>query len=167
MDMHKTEKVDKEFLEMIKEEIELEKYNIKEEFPQALSLAEKQKAEKDNKLLRLKGKIETVSVLILLFFSFVVTFAEMEPLSIIRFYLFGFSLFTVGMLAAVRIEQITGYYVCPKCNHKYTPSFISVLFAPRMVKRRYMICPRCGEWSWNEKFLNLQQKREQMFLKNF
>jgi hypothetical protein len=65
----------------------------------------------------------------------------------------GFVPFIIGILFAIRIEQIAGYYECQKCHHKYVPTYKSVLFAMHVNRTRYMKCPKCYKRSWNKKVL--------------
>lgn len=66
----------------------------------------------------------------------------------------GFILFAVGIVYCLKIEQITGFYECPKCGHKYVPSFKTVLWGMHNGRTRYMKCPKCGERSWQKKVLS-------------
>ena len=61
--------------------------------------------------------------------------------------------FSIGISYAIRIEQIAGYYECPNCNHKYIPTYKSVLFAMHVNRTRKMKCPNCGKKSWHKKVL--------------
>lgn len=63
----------------------------------------------------------------------------------------GIILFAIGMLYAIRIEQIAGYYECQKCHHKFIPTFNQVLFAMHINRTRYMKCPKCHKRSWCRK----------------
>lgn len=51
------------------------------------------------------------------------------------------------------IEQKVGFYECKNCNHKYVPKFINVLFAPHIIRTRYMKCQKCNKKSWQKKVL--------------
>ena len=74
---------------------------------------------------------------------------------VLRFVLIGvvFVLFIVGMIYALKIEQVAGYYECGKCHHKYVPTYKTVLFAQHINRTRYMRCPKCNQKSWNKKVL--------------
>lgn len=41
-------------------------------------------------------------------------------------------IFAIGIVKAVKIEQIAGYHECDKCHYKYIPSYNSVLFSMPM-----------------------------------
>ena len=57
----------------------------------------------------------------------------------------------LGVYAAIKIEQIAGYYECNKCGYKYVPKYNNVLWAMHIGRTRYMKCPKCGNRSWNKK----------------
>lgn len=66
----------------------------------------------------------------------------------------GVVLMIIGMVFALKIEQLAGYYECAKCHHKYVPAYRQVLFAYHVNRTRYMKCPKCGKKSWNRKVLS-------------
>ena len=66
----------------------------------------------------------------------------------------GFVPFAIGIVYALRIEQVAGYYECAKCGHRYVPTYRSVFFAPHINRTRHMRCPKCGKRSWQKKVLN-------------
>ncbi len=49
------------------------------------------------------------------------------------------------------IEQKAGYYVCPKCEHKFIPTYKQVFFALHLGRDRYMKCPSCKKISYCKK----------------
>lgn len=55
--------------------------------------------------------------------------------------------------ALLKIEQAAGYYRCSCCEHRHTPSYMSVLFAPHFFRIRYLKCPECNKKSWQKKVL--------------
>ena len=57
-------------------------------------------------------------------------------------------------LFAIKIEQVAGYYLCRKCNHKYVPTYSSVHFSMHIGRTRYMKCPKCRKYSWNKKIIS-------------
>jgi DNA-directed RNA polymerase subunit RPC12/RpoP len=59
--------------------------------------------------------------------------------------------FVICMGYALQIEQKAGWYECAKCGHKYVPTYKSVLWAMHVNRTRYMMCPECGEKSWQRK----------------
>ena len=66
----------------------------------------------------------------------------------------GFIPAIIGMLFGLKIEQTAGYYKCAKCNHKYVPTYSSVLWAMHINRTRYMKCPKCGKRSWQKKVIS-------------
>ena len=109
--------------------------------------------EKDKILLSMEIVIGVLSILILLSLTFVASFLQMQTWLRISLIIFSFIVAIIGILFALKIEQIAGYYVCKKCNHKYVPKFKSVLFAPHINRTRYMKCPNCKQKSWQKKVI--------------
>jgi DNA-directed RNA polymerase subunit RPC12/RpoP len=62
--------------------------------------------------------------------------------------------FFIALLFCTRIEQKAGYYECAKCNHRYIPGYLTVLFAMHINRTRYMKCPKCGKRSWQSKVIS-------------
>ena len=62
-------------------------------------------------------------------------------------------IFTSSILFALRLEQLTGFYVCKKCQHKHTSTYWEVFWAPHMGFTRYLKCPNCNNRSWHKKSL--------------
>lgn len=133
------------------EVIKMENYNLKAE--ENLLELKKQKEETDRSMLRLEiiiGYISSISFLILVFVASLIGMP-----SIIRILLIfsGSVIFLIGIINAVKIEQIAGYYECKKCHYKYIPSYKSVLLSMHYGRTRYMKCPKCNKKSWNKKVI--------------
>lgn len=60
----------------------------------------------------------------------------------------------VGLIFALRVEQVAGFYECEHCHHKYIPTYHAVLFAMHIGRTRYMKCPKCGKRTWNKKVIS-------------
>ena len=60
----------------------------------------------------------------------------------------------VGVIFALRVEQVAGFYECEHCHHKYIPTYHAVLFAMHIGRTRYMKCPKCGKRTWNKKVIS-------------
>lgn len=75
----------------------------------------KQKEDNDRRLLRLEILIGIFSIIILLGFTFVASFVEMEAWIRIIIIISGFIPALIGIAFALKIEQIAGYYECKKC----------------------------------------------------
>lgn len=127
--------------------------NNKEKTDQLLLEMAKQKEMADKKLLSLEILIGILSMIILLGFTAVAAYIQMEEWLRICLILAGVIPCLVGIIFALRIEQTAGYYECAKCHHRYVPSFISVFLAPHINRTRYMKCPKCNKRSWNKKVL--------------
>ena len=113
----------------------------------------KEKEESDRRLLALEWVIAILSLVVLLIptvIALCLPLAEWQRLVIV---LSGLLPALVGLLIAVRIEQIAGYYECAHCAHKYVPTYASVTFAMHMGRTRYMKCPKCGRRSWQSKVI--------------
>ena len=114
----------------------------------------KQKEQADKRLLSLEIVIGVLSSILLFTLIFVAAFVQMEDWLRIFLIVVGFVPFIVGMIYALRIEQVAGYYECAKCHHRYVPTFNSVLWAMHINRTRYMKCPKCHQKSWNKKVLS-------------
>lgn len=114
----------------------------------------KQKEESDKRLLSMEIVIGVLSIIILLSSTFVASFFEMEDWIRILLIVGGFIPAIIGMLFGLKIEQTAGYYECAKCNHKYVPTYSSVLWAMHINRTRYMKCPKCGKRSWQKKVIS-------------
>lgn len=131
------------------ERVTMDNYNEKSE--QLLIEMVKQKEQSDRQLLSLEILIGTFSVIILLGFSFVAALFQMADWARICLIVTGFVIGIIGIMFALRIEQVAGYYECAKCHHRYVPGFNSVVWAMHMGRTRYMKCPKCGKFSWQKK----------------
>ena len=114
----------------------------------------KQKEQSDKRLLSMEIVIGVLSIIILLSLTFVASFFEMADWIRILLIIVGFVPAMIGVLVAIRIEQIAGYYECQKCHNKYIPTYKSVLFAMHVNRKRYMKCPKCNKRSWSKKVLS-------------
>ena len=136
------------------EVVSMENYNEKTE--KALLEMVKQKEESDKKLLKLEVVIGVISTLFLFAMLAVgVLLMTYEAPTWIFWVIFGvgMTVFLVGTMIAVKIEQIAGYYECSECGHRYVPTFWSVNLAPHMGRTRKMRCPKCGKRSWQKKVI--------------
>jgi len=113
----------------------------------------KQKEEADKRLLTMEIVIGIISCFSFFTLIIVASFVEIVDWLRVVLILIGFIPFIIGIPFAIRIEQIAGYYECRKCNHKYVPTYSSVLWAMHFGRTRYMKCPKCNERSWNKKVI--------------
>ncbi len=133
------------------ERISNEKYvNMAEE-----KLLELQKAKEDGdkRLLSMEILIAVLSLTILLSLTFLASFLDMGSWLRVILIVFGFVVCFIGLGFALKIEQVAGYYVCKKCQHKYVPTYKQVLFAMHNGRTRYMKCPHCKQRSWSKKVI--------------
>lgn len=114
----------------------------------------KQKEQADKRLLSMEIVIGVFSIILLFTLTFTASFVKMADWLRILLILIGLILAIIGILFALRIEQIAGYYECGKCHYKYIPSYNSVLFAMHSGRTRYMKCPNCSKRSWQRKILS-------------
>lgn len=134
------------------EMIEMNNYNEKAE--QNLLEMKRQKEETDKRLLAMEIVLGLLSSVLLFVLVFVASFVEMADWLRILLIIIGFVPFIVGILFAIRIEQVAGYYECQKCHHKYIPTYSSVLLSMHVNRTRYMRCPKCNQKSWQKKVIS-------------
>ena len=96
------------------------------------------------------GATSCAFLLILIGIACLLNIEEWQRLLII---VIGMVVFLVGVLFALRIEQIAGYYECDSCHHKYIPSYKKMLFAQHAFRSRKMRCPKCGKKTWQKKVI--------------
>jgi len=114
----------------------------------------KLKEEKDKQLLRLEIVIGYTASITFLTLIFVASYVKMDTWLSILLIVIGIIIFALGMFNAVKIEQVAGYYECPECNHKYVPTYQSVLWTQHMGRTRKLKCPKCGKKSWHKKVIS-------------
>ena len=113
----------------------------------------KLKEQRDKELLTLEIFIGIIVSIIMFACIFVASFVDMKDWLRVALIIIGIIPFAIGISYAIRIEQIAGYYECPNCNHKYIPTYKSVLFAMHVNRTRKMQCPKCGKKTWQKKVL--------------
>lgn len=128
--------------------------NYKEKSEQLLLEITKQKENSDKKLLELEYVIGIFSIIILLGFTFVAAYFEMQDWLRVTLAISGFVICMIGIIYALKIEQTAGYYECQKCGYHYIPKYSHVFFAMHMGRTRYLRCPKCNKTSWNKKVLS-------------
>ena len=112
------------------------------------------KESKDKHLLNLEIFVGILSVIILFICIFFASYIDINNIYRILLIVFGFLIFLISIFWLLKIEQVAGYYECRKCNHKYVPTYLSVLLAMHIFRTRYMKCPKCNKYSWNKKILS-------------
>ena len=105
----------------------MDDYNLK--FEENLLAVQKEKEESDRRMLKLEMVIGIISSVAFLVLIFTASFADLYPIARVALISIGALIFIIGVANAIKIEQIAGYYECRECNHKYVPSYNSVLFS--------------------------------------
>ncbi len=134
------------------ERLKMDDYNLK--FEENLLAVQKEKEESDRRMLKLEMVIGIISSIAFLVLVFTALFAGLYPIARVALISIGALIFITGVANAIKIEQIAGYYECRECNHKYIPSYNSVLFSIHHGRTRYMKCPQCGKKSWQKKVIS-------------
>ena len=132
----------------------LEMNNYNESVEQNLLDMVKQKEQADKNMLSLEIVIGVLSMIVLLSLTFVALFIEMEEWTQILLIVFGVVVFMIGVLFALKIEQIAGYFECAECHYKYMPEYSKVFWAMHIGRTRYMKCPKCNKRSWQKKVIS-------------
>ena len=134
------------------EVVTMDNYNEKSE--KLLLEMAKQKEEADKRLLSIEIVLGVLSMVVLLGFTFIAAFINMDAWLRICLIVIGFVVAMAGVFVAIGIEQVAGYYECGKCGNKYIPKYMSVLMAMHVGRTRYLRCPKCGKRSWNKKVIS-------------
>ena len=131
------------------EAIKMDKYNKKAE--ENLLEMKKQKEEADKRLLTIEIVMGIITIVMYLGLVMLASYVEMPDNARLSIIIPATVLLLLMCLAALKIEQVAGYYECRKCHHKYVPTYSSVLWAMHINRTRYMKCPKCNKRSWNKK----------------
>lgn len=115
---------------------------------------QKTKEENNKKLLSLEIAIGFIGFLFTFTLVAIASFIKMATWLRIVLIVYGLIIAIITSLIALRIEQVVGYYECPKCKHRYIPTFKQVNLAMHVNRTRYMKCPNCNKKSWCKKVLN-------------
>lgn len=131
------------------ERINMENYDKKAE--ELILEMTKMKEQRDKELLSVEIFLGIIVSFIMFTCIFIASFVNMQTWLRILLIVLGVVPFAAGLLYALRIEQIAGYYECQKCHHKFVPTFSQVFFAMHFNRTRYMKCPECHKKSWCKK----------------
>jgi len=134
------------------EKILMENYN--NEMENKLIEMIKLKEENDKRLLTLEWVIGILSCFVIFIPTIIGAYLQIEEWIKIIIVFSGFIPGIIGLIFALKIEQIAGYYECKECGHRYVPTFKAVNLAPHMGRTRYMKCPKCNEKSWQKKVIS-------------
>lgn len=117
----------------------------------------KQKEESDKKLLSLEWAIAALSLVVIFIPILIAELIPMEEWKATWITFSGLLPGLVGLMLAMRIEQMAGYYQCKHCKHKYVPSYRTLSISMHLSRTRYMKCPACGKYSWQKKVIRRDQ----------
>ena len=138
------------------EMVSMENYN--NEMENKLIEMVKEKEENDKRLLLLEWVIGILSILVLLIPIMIGSLVPIEEDWVrLVICLSGVSPAIVGIVCAIKIEQVAGYYECKVCGHRYVPTFKAVSFSAHMGRTRYMKCPKCQKRSWQKKVISKEK----------
>ena len=138
------------------EKLEMEKYNKQVE----LNLIEmvKQKEASDKRLLNMEIVLGVSGTILFLAAILCAAFLDLQIWARIVIIVSAFILFLLMCFFLIRIEQVTGYYECKHCHHRYVPTYMQANMAMHFGRTRYMKCPNCGKKSWQKKVLSKDEK---------
>lgn len=138
------------------EKLEMEKYNKQVE----LNLIEmaKQKEASDKRLLNMEIVLGVSGTILFLVAILCAAFIDLQIWARIVIIISAFILFLLMCFFLIRIEQVTGYYECKHCHHRYVPTYMQANMAMHFGRTRYMKCPNCGKKSWQKKVLSKDEK---------
>ena len=120
----------------------------------------RQKEESDKMLLFLEWVIGILSCIILFVPIFIAALLPMEDWQRGIIIFSGFIPGIIGLVFAMKLEQVAGYYKCSQCNHCYVPSTAAMYLSRHIGRTRYMKCPECGEKSWQKKVISKGDNNE-------
>ena len=134
------------------EVITMEGYDKKLEDNLMGMISEKERA--DRMLLSLEWIIGILSVIVLLVPIIIGALLPMEEWLRLIIVFSGFIPAIAGIMFAVKIEQVAGYYECRECGHRYVPTFKAASLSMHLGRTRHMKCPACGKRSWQKKVIS-------------
>lgn len=112
------------------------------------------KEQRDKELLSIEIFIGMIVSIILFVCIFIASYIPMQSWLKVTLIVIGIVPFAFGILYAIRIEQIAGYYECSECHYKYIPLYKRVLFSSHINRTRKMKCPNCNKKTWHKKILS-------------
>ena len=132
----------------------IEKNNYMEKAEEKLIELQERNTEYAKRLLFLEYIIGFGSSIIFITLIFIASFIRMDNLLVVLLITLAIIIFSIGITCSLKIEQVAGYYECPKCHYKYIPTFKSVFFAQHINRTRKLRCPKCHQKSWQKKVLS-------------
>ena len=129
----------------------MEHYN--RELEERVIMLVREQEEATKKLLRMEWVIAILSLVVLFVPIIIAITLPMEEWQSTALAFSGFLPAIVGFFFALKIEQVAGFYECPRCQEKHIPTYGAVVFAPHLGRTRYMKCPHCEKRSWQKKVI--------------
>lgn len=119
-----------------------------------MNLIKEKEANKRNwKLMITTGFISVIAFLTLIMIVVFYTEVISTPVKIMLV-IIACGIFAVGLYTAMQGERTIGYYKCPKCNEKFTPSFKEYIFGLHILSARKLRCPSCSVKSYCKKVMS-------------
>ena len=109
-------------------------------------------------LLLLEWVIGIISSITFLILIFIASYIDMSLIVKVILIVTSIIIFIVGIIFAIRIEKIVGFYKCGKCGYKYVPTNKQMILSMHILRTRYMKCPKCNKKSWNKKDICIDTK---------
>ncbi|MEE0945960.1 MAG: helix-turn-helix transcriptional regulator [Acutalibacteraceae bacterium] len=134
------------------EVVGMENYN--KELENRLLDVIKEKEQSDKRLLAIEWVVGILSIIVLLIPIIIGSLMEIEEWKRTIIVFSGFIPCFAGLLFALKIEQVAGYYKCKKCGYRYVPTFKAVNLSMHMGRTRYLRCPHCKQKSWSKKVIS-------------
>ena len=138
------------------EVLEMTDYNLQAE--KNLIEMKKQKEESDRRLLNMEIVLGVSGTILFLAAVLCAAVLDLQIWARIVLIVSAFILFLLMCFFLIRIEQVTGYYECKHCHHRYVPTYMQANMAMHFGRTRYMKCPNCGKKSWQKKVLSKDEK---------
>lgn len=63
---------------------------------------------------------------------------------------FAIVLFAIGVAMACILDIEVGYFECPHCHNRYTPTFKAYVLGMHTITMRHLKCPKCKKWGWHK-----------------
>ena len=105
-------------------------------------------------LLLLEWVIGIISSITFLILIFIASYIDMSLIVKVILIVTSIIIFIVGIIFAIRIEKIVGFYKCGKCGYKYVPTNKQMILSMNMGRTKYIKCPKCNKKSWNKKVIS-------------
>ncbi|MBQ8882064.1 MAG: helix-turn-helix transcriptional regulator [Clostridia bacterium] len=115
----------------------------------------KEKEQSDRLLLKLEIIIGVLSTILIILPTIIGALLPIESDWVRLLIVFsGFIPGFIGVMFALRIEQVAGYYECKECGYRYVPTFKAMNCSMHIGRTRKMKCPNCGKVSWQKKVIS-------------